>query len=65
MKDDEFALLVAYYGAPTAIFEKLSGGQMVVEAIIELKIYLEDRLKKKLGAVYCAEIGGLNSLVPM
>ena len=65
MKEDEFALQVAYYGAPTAIFEKLSGGKMVVEAINELKIYLELRLNKKLGAIYCAEIGGLNSLVPI
>jgi hypothetical protein len=37
LKEDEFAILVAYYGAPTAIFEKLSGGQMVVDAVLEIK----------------------------
>jgi DUF917 family protein len=65
MKDDEFALLVAYYGAPTAICEKLSGGQMVADAIIEMKVYIEAKTQRRLGAVYCAEIGGLNSLVPI
>lgn len=38
---------------------------MVVDAVKKMIPYAELLTKKKIGAIMCAEIGGLNSLIPL
>ena len=59
--DDE-ALVVpcAMMGAPTVMLEKIPQGEEILLAFRKLERFLG----KKIGAILCAEAGGLNSTVP-
>ena len=59
--DDE-ALVVpcAMMGAPTVMVEKIPEGQEILVAFRKLEKFLG----KKIGAILCAEAGGLNSTIP-
>ncbi|MFC4349614.1 DUF917 domain-containing protein [Kordiimonas lipolytica] len=61
VKDDDFVVTVAGYGAPTVQIEKLIGEGELEKALAKL----EQHLKKKVTAIIPAEIGGSNSLVPI
>ncbi len=58
--DDELAVPCAMMGAPTVMVEKLPQGDEIVTAFRKLEAYLG----RKIGAVLCAEAGGLNSTIP-
>jgi DUF917 family protein len=60
MKDDELAVPCAMMGAPTVMVEKIPQGGEIMEAFRKLERFLG----KKIGAVLCAEAGGLNSTIP-
>ena len=59
--DDE-ALIVpcAMMGAPTVMVEKIPEGQEILVAFRKLERFLG----RKIGAILCAEAGGLNSTIP-
>lgn len=60
MNDDELAVPCAMMGAPTVMLEKIPQGDEVMTAFKKLERFLG----KKIGAVLCAEAGGLNSTIP-
>ena len=60
MKDDELAVPCAMMGAATVMVEKIPQGGEIMEAFRKLERFLG----KKIGAVLCAEAGGLNSTIP-
>lgn len=61
LRDDAFALPFAMMGAPTVIVEKLPNGG---ESIAALRA-MEAHVGKKVDAILCAEIGGINALLPL
>jgi len=59
--DDDFAVPFAIMGAPTVIIEKIPNGGEMVAALRATERYVGESAK----AVLCAEIGGLNALLPL
>lgn len=59
--DDAFSLTVAMMGAPTVMVEKLPGLQEVIAPVRAL----EASLGRALTHVSCAEVGGVNSTIPV
>ncbi|MDB6088798.1 MAG: hypothetical protein JWN85_1582 [Gammaproteobacteria bacterium] len=59
--DDDFAVPFAMMGAPTVIVEKIPNGAEMVAALRTTERYVGEKAK----AVLCAEIGGLNALLPL
>ncbi|MCZ8133180.1 MAG: DUF917 domain-containing protein [Steroidobacteraceae bacterium] len=59
--DDDFAVPFAMMGAPTVIVEKIPNGDEMVAALRTTERYVGTAAK----AVLCAEIGGLNALLPL
>jgi uncharacterized protein len=60
IRDDELAVPCAMMGAPTVMVEKIPAGGEIMTAFRKLERFLG----KKIGAVLCAEAGGLNSTIP-
>ena len=58
--DDQLAVPCAMMGAPTVMVEKLPEGNEIIAAFHKLERFLG----RKIGAVLCAEAGGLNSTTP-
>ena len=58
--DDALVVPCAMMGAPTVMVEKLPQGDEIVTAFRKLENYLGRRI----GAVLCAEAGGINSTIP-
>ena len=59
--DDDFAVPFAMMGAPTVIVEKIPNGAEMVAALRTTEKYVG----RSAAAVLCAEIGGLNALLPL
>ena len=59
--DDALAASVAYVGAPVVMIEKLLGYADMIKAFQSLERYMG----RKMNAVLSAEIGGVNSIVPV
>jgi len=61
LADDDFAVPFAMMGAPTVLVEKLpNGGEMVAALRAMERVHGE-----KARAILCAEIGGINALLPL
>jgi DUF917 family protein len=58
--DDELVVPCAMMGAPTVMLEKIPNGDEILIAFRKLERFLG----KKIGAILCAEAGGLNSTIP-
>lgn len=61
LADDALAVPFGMMGAPTVIVEKIPNGGEMVAALRTTEQYLGEAAQ----AVMCAEIGGLNALVPL
>jgi hypothetical protein len=61
LNDDDFAVPFAMMGAPTVIVEKIPNGAEMVAALRMTERYLGEKAK----VILCAEIGGLNALLPL
>ncbi len=61
LPDDAFAVPYAMMGAPTVIVEKLPNGE---EAVAALRA-IEKHVGRQAQAILCAEIGGVNALLPL
>ena len=60
IEDDDLSLPCAMMGAPTVMVEKIPQGGEILDAFRKLERFLG----KKIGAMLCAEAGGLNSTIP-
>jgi hypothetical protein len=60
IKDDDLIVPCAMMGAPTVMVEKIPQGEEILVAFRKLERFLG----KKIGAILCAEAGGLNSTIP-
>ncbi len=60
VKDDDLVVPCAMMGAPTVMVEKIPSGEEVLVAFRRLESFMG----KKIGAILCAEAGGINSTVP-
>ena len=58
--DDALVVPCAMMGAPTVMVEKIPQGEEILAAFRKLESFLG----KRIGAILCAEAGGLNSTVP-
>ena len=61
LPDDVHVVTVAIVGAPTVILEKIPSGTQFVAAVRALSSYLG----KEFAAVMPAEVGGMNTLIPL
>jgi len=61
LADTDFAVPFAMMGAPTVLVEKLPNGNEMVAALRTLERFRNERAQ----AILCAEIGGLNALLPL
>jgi uncharacterized protein len=59
--DDDFAVPFAMMGAPTVLVEKLPNGGEMVAALRALERHRSENAR----AILCAEIGGINALLPL
>ena len=59
--DDDFVVPFAMMGAPTVLVEKLPNGAEMVAALRAMERYRGERAR----AILCAEIGGINALLPL
>ncbi len=59
--DEEFMVPFAMMGAPTVLVEKLPNGDEMVAALRAIERYRNRRAS----AILCAEIGGINALLPL
>jgi DUF917 family protein len=59
--DDDFVVPFAMMGAPTVLVEKLPNGAEMVAALRAMERYRGERAS----AILCAEIGGINALLPL
>lgn len=59
--DDALCAMSAVMGAPTVLVEKLPGGEEQIAALRAL----ESHLGRRITHVICAEVGGLNSTLPI
>jgi uncharacterized protein len=60
IEDDDLVVPCAMMGAPTVMVEKIPQGDEILTAFRKLERFLG----KKIGAILCAEAGGLNSTIP-
>jgi uncharacterized protein len=60
VEDDALVVPCAMMGAPTVMVEKIPQGEEILTAFRKLERFLG----KKIGAILCAEAGGLNSTIP-
>src|SRR5579883_992043 len=60
IRDDDLVVPCAMMGAPTVMVEKIPQGEEILVAFRKLERFLG----KKIGAILCAEAGGLNSTIP-
>jgi DUF917 family protein len=60
IKDGDLVVPCAMMGAPTVMVEKIPQGDEILTAFRKLEKFLG----KKIGAILCAEAGGLNSTIP-
>ena len=60
IKDEDLIVPCAMMGAPTVMVEKIPQGEEILAAFRKLERFLG----KKIGAILCAEAGGLNSTIP-
>jgi uncharacterized protein len=60
VEDDALVVPCAMMGAPTVMVEKIPQGDEILTAFRKLERFLG----KKIGAILCAEAGGLNSTIP-
>ena len=60
IRDDDLVVPCAMMGAPTVMVEKIPQGDEILTAFRKLERFLG----KKIGAILCAEAGGLNSTIP-
>jgi DUF917 family protein len=60
IKDDDLVVPCAMMGAPTVMVEKIPQGDEILVAFRKLEKFLG----KRIGAILCAEAGGLNSTIP-
>jgi uncharacterized protein len=60
VKNDDLVVPCAMMGAPTVMVEKIPQGEEILTAFRKLERFLG----KKIGAILCAEAGGLNSTIP-
>ena len=60
LDDDALVVPCAMMGAPTVMIEKIPHGDEIMTAFQKLERFLG----KKIGAILCAEAGGLNSTIP-
>jgi uncharacterized protein len=60
VKDDDLVVPCAMMGAPTVMVEKIPEGGEILVAFRKLERFLG----RKIGAILCAEAGGLNSTIP-
>ncbi|XP_047130677.1 uncharacterized protein LOC100205321 [Hydra vulgaris] len=63
MEEEDLAVPVAFFGAPNCIFEKLCNLKEIVNSFEAIKGYYNN--DKNIKYVVSAEVGGLNSLVPL
>jgi DUF917 family protein len=61
LDDDDFVVPFAMMGAPTVLIEKLPNGDEMLAALRTIERYRNRRA----GAILCAEIGGINALLPL
>lgn len=61
LPDDALCVMSAVMGAPTVLVEKLPGNQEQFTALRTLEVYLG----REVTHVMCAEVGGLNSTLPI
>ena len=61
LDDEAFMTPFGMMGAPTVIVEKVPNGAEMVEALRALERYVGEKAQ----AVMCAEIGGINALLPL
>ena len=59
--DDDFVVPFAMMGAPTVLVEKLPNGAEMVAALRAMERYRGEQAS----AILCAEIGGINALLPL
>jgi DUF917 family protein len=59
--DDDFVVPFAMMGAPTVLVEKLPNGGEMVAALRAMERYRSEPAR----AILCAEIGGINALLPL
>jgi DUF917 family protein len=59
--DDDFVVPFAMMGAPTVLVEKLPNGSEMVAALRAMERYRGEPAR----AILCAEIGGINALLPL
>jgi DUF917 family protein len=60
VNDDDLVVPCAMMGAPTVMVEKIPQGDEILVAFRKLERFLG----RKIGAILCAEAGGLNSTIP-
>lgn len=61
LADDAVCAMSAVMGAPTVLVEKLPGGEEPLAAFVAL----QEHLGRRFTHVICAEVGGLNSTLPI
>jgi len=61
LDDDDFVVPFGMMGAPTVIVEKIPNGAEMTAALRTLEAYRGEQSR----AILCAEIGGLNALLPL
>jgi uncharacterized protein len=61
LDDDGLAVPFAMMGAPTVLVEKLPNGGEMVAALRAIERYRSEKAR----AILCAEIGGINALLPL
>lgn len=61
LADDDFAVPFAMMGAPTVLVEKIPNGNEMVAALRAMERFRNEKAR----AILCAEIGGINALLPI
>lgn len=61
LADEDFAVPFAMMGAPTVIVEKIPNGNEMVAALHAMERFCNEKAR----AILCAEIGGINALLPL
>ena len=61
LADDDFAVPFAMMGAPTVLVEKIPAGSEMVAALRGMERVRNEKAR----AILCAEIGGVNALLPL
>ena len=61
LADEDFAVPFAMMGAPTVLVEKIPNGNEMVAALRAMESFRNEKAR----AILCAEIGGINALLPL